>query len=1664
MAVISKAQYDEIIECILSIDPEIAIDRNKYSVLLDKFPSIRKRTLGSILSAYVQRQVRRNHHRVLNKANGQTLYKQFLESVSKKDPPGIILKMADKLQFSPALLARFLVEQNLKESSKNSKGKCTQQLLKNVVKARSRDPELIPDRDLKYEVWLANLEDPVYGPQSDLIGNQIGFDYEEILKQNLEKLGLSFYDETDLRAEDFDKTPDVKLVIPIAIDGFIVNWIESKAMFGDPQLYEEHYQEQFSSYVNRFGGGLVIYWFGYVSELDKDTHRGVKISSELPGNFVKFDPAATLKRHNFKFGGGLEKTKEQCVMNFAKKVMRGMGWEEGEGLGKSKQGMKEALKPVVKLNTNGLGHDAAKEFTFNWWEHVYDTAAKNVDVEETHDGVKVKKHNRKLLISTTTGGQLVEEDNSAPEKKRKKKKKNDGDDGVEYASFVKGGTAVPVAPVALRTTTDDELFKICGGLTAHKSERHGHRLNGKLKRLEAHEARLADLSFTENFFEEQNYDKMVLTFPVAESWLKEHALRAVDGKHSVEFQKGTSTNAGDMKTTPPEMITALLEDLQKKPSLQMNFNEWNVLFSCILTSLKDNSSLLCELQAMKTNRLVPDVSQDFDHLLRTIQYLLDIGSDFDVIHSGGVHAIIHAGGSVHSSVDALITALVESVNNPSIWHVVCLVVEAQFEHFWKVASSKLMKLQANRDYPSDKWVESAADKKYFEMAAQRGADVVKNESICLLCDRSSTIECPRTLGGLGIVAPFKSSKDCVLLTKEICAPHSASVFGSVEIAHNICFGHTYLDHRGVPEPKMTSSRLGHCGTGVVGGVQGVLQFLDPPGQDAEISRWKAEPDLAQFVKELKKVTGIDEALNVARKNVKNWSLCGDEARQKLVRTYISEVLNDRENLIPYFPDMEELCENAWRNVSAETCCIQNDGDLLRVQRLKAGRVATILSCHENWLKVFLHVVLPLLRVGNAVVFGVSTDAKVFFAKLAKKIHGSEDDPVFRTVELGTDKGPTLSHLAAQAAKSNGSEVIISLAASPACNVAKYVASDNVKDVFVWLSIPGCDSDTKMSYRPRRTDHNHVIDGEENWFPGKRRPGTGKAPVPSGHATSTQFPRPQHRFGTSANYSSGRSRRQSSVGRSYSRSSRSANRSETANNSTRRRVSTTSTHRRDAPRKDFLKPRHYPPQILRIPRSEASNHAKDVDPEQHPLLVGDFTTTSLVLSQYDDRRHRTVGGAPSHEIPRRGSNDSNEDVNPDPPADPTRVSHRDSLSSRGSTDGLMMRNRTRITSLLNEPRENVLNEGILRQRSAQDEEDERASNVSPNPAGSVVGSDPGSVEVGRSPNVDGRASGASQLSGQRATGDDGEKEDEEEEGGWKAMGEDDPDTPRGTKHDYLDDGPQQPGDEGVPLKQSSARASTARDDNEPPPGEAEALDNEIPPDEEGGSSKRPTEPQPEPFNRDVFLMSILLVLATSYSWNVIQSCSTELKFAMPNIYGKRGWMAPWYLASLLRGAVSLVKLGELYDDGDQVDQLDKWTAVFMKTLGIALLTGELQCEVLMTGLPTSPAFWFFLGAIPFVMQLNADHDPDSPFARIPEIYLGCLIFLQLLMGISAKRWLMLFNPLILGLTFFDHGYSFSSDVYLYMILMNLFYAIAIDKRLHGGTCPPPGPPNNCNRCG
>lgn len=55
----------------------------------------------------------------------------------------------------------------------------------------------------------------------------------------------------------------------------------------------------------------------------------------------------------------------------------------GQGLGKNSNGITTAIKPKVKLNNFGLGHDRGKEFTYRWWEDAFNEAARNVNVEES---------------------------------------------------------------------------------------------------------------------------------------------------------------------------------------------------------------------------------------------------------------------------------------------------------------------------------------------------------------------------------------------------------------------------------------------------------------------------------------------------------------------------------------------------------------------------------------------------------------------------------------------------------------------------------------------------------------------------------------------------------------------------------------------------------------------------------------------------------------------------------------------------------------------------------------------------------------------------------------------------------------------------------------------------------------------------------------------------------------------------------------------------------------------------------------------------------------------------------------------------------------------------------------------------------------------------------
>uniref|UniRef100_A0A1B6MQW0 G patch domain-containing protein 4 n=1 Tax=Graphocephala atropunctata TaxID=36148 RepID=A0A1B6MQW0_9HEMI len=138
-------------------------------------------------------------------------------------------------------------------------------------------------------------------------------------------------------------------------------------------------------------------------------------------------------------------------MEFSKRYLLKYGWNEGEGLGKTQSGIKNAIKPKLKFDKAGMGYDHSLEFTDSWWEKVYNEALNVTNIQDT-----------KPMLDTENNS--PGEVNNQKRKKKRKKKLYDS----------------------------DNLFEACEGRTVHKGARHGLELSGKLQRLEEQEKKLLE--------------------------------------------------------------------------------------------------------------------------------------------------------------------------------------------------------------------------------------------------------------------------------------------------------------------------------------------------------------------------------------------------------------------------------------------------------------------------------------------------------------------------------------------------------------------------------------------------------------------------------------------------------------------------------------------------------------------------------------------------------------------------------------------------------------------------------------------------------------------------------------------------------------------------------------------------------------------------------------------------------------------------------------------------------------------------------------------------------------------------------------------------------------------------------------------------------------------
>jgi len=164
-----------------------------------------------------------------------------------------LLQISEKAHFSPILTGLLIFKEM---------GKSRKQFWSFV-----RNPEIIPDRRLRKEIEDITAADYVYSPWANEVQCKRGIWGEVKLQGWLTENNITFRTEKDLRGE-FQKTPDCLFDKPVMVNGWECNWIESKATFGDKVEVNKNLKKQLAPYLELFGQGLVVYWFGYLEEVE----------------------------------------------------------------------------------------------------------------------------------------------------------------------------------------------------------------------------------------------------------------------------------------------------------------------------------------------------------------------------------------------------------------------------------------------------------------------------------------------------------------------------------------------------------------------------------------------------------------------------------------------------------------------------------------------------------------------------------------------------------------------------------------------------------------------------------------------------------------------------------------------------------------------------------------------------------------------------------------------------------------------------------------------------------------------------------------------------------------------------------------------------------------------------------------------------------------------------------------------------------------------------------------------------------------------------------------------------------------------------------------------------------------------------------------------------
>ncbi|OIR58970.1 MAG: uncharacterized protein A8A55_0235 [Amphiamblys sp. WSBS2006] len=244
----------------------------------------------NVLFAQAQNKLVFKRYRELEKSAEETerVCKGVLAEIEGTRRDDVAAEKAAELGMPPCLFLRVLIGWYFRKT-----GRFSEEWVHRKATSAIHDPGKVKEIT-KNELFNRNAvhsissDHSIYSGKFEARKADAGRKGERMLEGELGRRKIPYYTEEYLQSTGEHRRPDVLLVFPILVGEEVVNWIESKNLFGDCSVYSEHRRSQLVPYVNRFGSGMVIYWSGCIEDLPPTD--GVLVSAGFPENITQIVP------------------------------------------------------------------------------------------------------------------------------------------------------------------------------------------------------------------------------------------------------------------------------------------------------------------------------------------------------------------------------------------------------------------------------------------------------------------------------------------------------------------------------------------------------------------------------------------------------------------------------------------------------------------------------------------------------------------------------------------------------------------------------------------------------------------------------------------------------------------------------------------------------------------------------------------------------------------------------------------------------------------------------------------------------------------------------------------------------------------------------------------------------------------------------------------------------------------------------------------------------------------------------------------------------------------------------------------------------------------------------------------------------------------------------